>query len=149
MTVQGTEIARCLSSIREHSPLWLVDLPKHLDRHLVNLLDVCDQIVFIVEPTLACVNAAKRWQRVFADLGYGGDKVVGVINRAGGRLRLVEDEVSKVKQLADFLRLPDAFDLIEVSHARGETAVVAQAKTAYAVAMKKLAGHLLERLNDG
>jgi pilus assembly protein CpaE len=142
--IQLSEVADCVASMRACSDFWVIDLPKHLDRHLVTLMDKCDQLVLLVEPTLASVNAAHRWESVFEELGYGRDRIVWVLNRHGGKMKIVERELEKLA--AELIRIPNSFEMLEVCVARGETAAAANGRSPYAVAIKRLAQLLMERL---
>ena len=111
-------------------------------------MDLCDQLVLIVEPTLASITAARRWQSVFNELGYHERKVLVVINRAGGKVKLVERELASMSAFAGSARVPCAFELLQVASARGEAAIVSDARSPYSVAISKLRDVIAERLSN-
>jgi pilus assembly protein CpaE len=144
MRAQAADIAQCLNDMRAFAPAWVIDLPKHLDKNLVMLMDRCDRIVVVLEPTLSSLSCTRRWQQIFAELGYAKDKVVYVLNRWGGKVKLVERQLDAIAPFADFWRVPNAFELSELSIARGEPAVSLNAKAPYSVTVQALAQFLLE-----
>lgn len=138
-----SELSECLRTMRQHSAYWVIDLPKHLDRHLVTLMDRCDRIVLVFEASLPSLTAAKRWIKVFKELEYPSERVVFALNRTGGKVKLVEQQLEAVAPFAHLHRIPNAYELCEKSIARCEPAIVTQPRSPYAMAMNKLADELV------
>lgn len=134
-----TIVSDYLSHLRKDSPCWTIDLPKHLDRHLVTMLDMCDQIVLVFEPTLIAVNSVKRWLTVFDELGYDRRKVCLVLNRSGGRMKGVEDQLDKVFADAKISRIPNAYGLVEKCSTAGEPVLARHAREPYSQAIEAIA----------
>jgi pilus assembly protein CpaE len=141
-------LANCLNKMRSCSPTWLIDLPKHLDRHLVTMMDDCDLIVLVTEPTLPSVNASKRWSKIFADLGYPPGKICLALNRAGGKITLVEDQLRHLGASQDMYIIPNAYELSERSITRGEPVVTSHPRAPLSLALKKLAAGIMERCRN-
>lgn len=134
-----TAITGCLKHLKNDSASWVLDLPKHLDKHLVTTFDFCDLILLVFEPTLVAVNAAHRWLAVFEQLGYERSKYALVLNRAGGRLKGVEEQLGKVFAGLPLLRVPNAYELIERLSAVGEPVLSRYPREPYAAAINALA----------
>lgn len=142
--LHASDIANCLPSWRDAADAWVVDLPRYLDKHLVMLMDRCDVVCLVVEPTITALNAAKRWQQIFTELEYPDEKIVVVVNRWGGKVKLVEKQLQNLPQFADCAKVPNAYELTELACTRGEPAIAIDARAPYSVAIKKLAKELLE-----
>jgi pilus assembly protein CpaE len=102
-----TELARCLDLVRSYSGIWVVDLPQHLDRHLVTLTDFCARIVLVFEATVAGVAACQRWLKIFRELGYEKERIICVLNRSGSKFRGVEEQLDDSFFEQPFYRLPN------------------------------------------
>ncbi len=137
-----TEVAACLENMRGFSESWLIDLPKHLDRHLVTLMDSCDRILLVLEPTLLSISSARRWLSVFLELGYAAQKIVCVVNRCGGKVKDVEEFIGAFPQFSKLDYIPNAFQLTQKCSIHGEPAVVRHPRQAYSKAIEKLATRL-------
>jgi pilus assembly protein CpaE len=144
-----SELSECLGTMREHSSYWVIDLPKHLDRHLVTLMDRCDRIVLVFEATLPSLTAARRWIKVLQELDYPTERVVFTLNRTGGKVKLVEQQLESIAPFGELHRVPNAYELCEKSVARCEPALVTQPRAPYSVAMIKLADDLIRGLTNG
>lgn len=142
-----TAMAECLNKMRSCSPVWLIDLPRHLDRHLVTMMDICDVIVLVSEPTLTSINSAKRWSQVFEDLEYPESKIVMTLNRVGGKVNLVEDELRKIAPYQDKHSVPNAYEMSERCVTRGEPIVASHPRAPLSVAVSKLAASIMARWN--
>jgi pilus assembly protein CpaE len=140
-----SQVAECLDNIRRHSKYWVIDLPTHLDRHLVTLMDRCDVVLLILEPTLASAMSAGRWLRVFQDLGYPPQKLLTVVNRSGGKFKDVENQLRQHIDYENTYKLPNAYEILEKACTHGEPVVVMNPKAAYSMAMTGLASSLRER----
>lgn len=128
-------ISNCLTQISSYSDLWVVDLPRTLDRHLVSLLDILNVIMVVVEPNLASIAATRRWLTYFEDLGYKKERVVIAINRAGAKLRLVEERIGTAFDDYQIVRIPNAYALAEECAIAGEPIVVAKPREPYSKAI--------------
>src|SRR5262249_54491377 len=128
-----------LAQISNLSPLWLIDLPKEIDRHLVELLDLCSEIVLVVEPDLSSVAAARRWLNHFEDLGYDPAQVLIVINRSGGRLREVESQLAGNFPRWTLVSVPNAYEALQQCCLSGKSLVLERANHPYTKAVKALA----------
>lgn len=139
-------VAACLENMRHHADFWLIDLPKTLDRHLVTLMDSCDRLLLVFEPTLLSTSSASRWLSVFAELGYLPEKITCVVNRSGGRHKSVQEQIAAFPPFHDIVAIPNAYDLSEKCLIHGEPAVARHPRDAYSVAIGKLASSLREKL---
>src|SRR5439155_16567829 len=141
-----TEIAGCLESIRKFSNSWVIDLPRHLDRHLVTLIDRCTAMLIVFEPTLAGVGAARRWLRTLDQLDYPQERIFLVINRSGSKLRTTENEISNLLSEFKVFHVPNAFDLAQSCTTDGVPAVTSQPRSSYAGAIRKMSAELTSHL---
>lgn len=134
-----------LTQISTFSPLWLIDLPKEIDRHLVELLDLCSEIILVMEPDLSSVAAARRWLNHFEDLGYDPAQVLMVINRSGGRLREVESQLSGNFPRWTLLSVPNAYEALQQCCLSGKPLVLERPNHPYTKAVRALASLMKER----
>jgi Flp pilus assembly CpaE family ATPase len=146
MAMDLSAVAACLDSMRQYSGGWVIDLPRHLDKHLVTLLDRCDIIVLVFEPTLAAALSAQRWLKIFADLDYPADKIICAVTRSGGKLKTVESQIGSLEEFGSLAKIPNSFELLERCAAMGQIAVNAHKSHTYASAIGKLCDAIDERL---
>jgi len=137
-----TDLARGFSRVRNESDLWVVDLPKQLDKHFVTFIDSCDRILLVFEATVPAVAACQRWLKVFAELGYEQDRIVCVLNRAGSKFSGVEAELKQCFAHRVFLKIPNASALVWDCSTKGQAAYLAQPKHQYSRAVAGLAEYL-------
>jgi pilus assembly protein CpaE len=137
-----SEVAHCLEQIKTYSSLYLIDLPGHLDRHLVTVLDQCAKIILVFEATISGVAACRRWLQIFNELGYEDDRVMLVINRAGSKYKLVEEQMGVCFADRPFWKVPNASSLTWDSSNNGMPIVVSHAGSPYGRAITKLSEDL-------
>ncbi|HEY9786459.1 MAG TPA: AAA family ATPase [Candidatus Obscuribacterales bacterium] len=132
-------LAACMQSIGSYSDLWVVDLPKVLDRHLVTMLDLCSAIVLVVEPNLTSIAAAKRWLDSFDDLGYAREGIVIAVNRSGGKVRHVEEHLHNAFQSRPLVKVPNVYAQAEECAITGQPLVMKHPRDAYAKSIAAIA----------
>jgi len=135
-------LTECLKNVRAYSPFWVIDLPRHLDKHLVTLTDFCDRIVLVFEATLPSVAASQRWLAVFRQLGYDPDRILCVLNRAGSKYSGVEQQLETCFEGQTIFRIPNASTVMWESETRGTPVLLSQPGHSYCRAVTKLAKHL-------
>jgi pilus assembly protein CpaE len=134
-----TELSRCLELIRHYSDFWVVDLPQHLDRHLVTLTDLCSKIVLVFEATVPGVAACQRWLKVFRDLGYEQERIICLLNRSGSKFKGVEEQLDDSFFGQPIFRLPNASSAIWDCANKAVPLVVDNPSHPYSKAVLKLA----------
>ncbi|MBS1990329.1 MAG: P-loop NTPase [Cyanobacteria bacterium SZAS LIN-3] len=144
-----TELTRCLEQVRYFDELFVVDMPRHLDRHLVTLLDKCAVIVLVFEATISGVAACRRWMQIFTELGYGKERIMLVVNRAGSKYKVVEDELGTCFAGMTTWKIPNASSLAQSSANQGIPVVVKHANSPYSKAINELAADLQTILSGG
>jgi pilus assembly protein CpaE len=143
-----SQVAECLDSVRKFSGSWVVDLPKYLDRHLVTMVDRCNVMLIVFEPTIAGVAAARRWLRLLADLEYPEERTLLVINRSGSKLRIAEKEITTALSNMAVFKIPNAYEMAEECTAIAAPVVVKFPGSAYSRAIKGLAKQIVTVLNE-
>lgn len=137
-----SELADCLSLIRSFSGMWVIDLPRHLNKHLVKLLDACQKILLVFEASVTGVAASHRWLNVFSELGYDHERVVCVLNRSGAKYGVVEQQLNKHFGGNVIFRIPNASALNWQCSTRGTLATLEHPNHPYSKAVRKLAEQL-------
>lgn len=132
-------LPECLERIQSLKELIFLDLPKQLDQNLLSLLDRCDRIILVTEPTISSVSGAKRWLSVFNDLDYSRDDIAIAFNRSGKNLKQMEQEAAKALGLKRNWYLPSAYNALEQSCLEGTPLVVSHSKDAYVKSIYKIA----------
>ncbi|MBX9687524.1 MAG: P-loop NTPase [Candidatus Obscuribacterales bacterium] len=139
-----SQIANSLSCLEDFQDFLLVDLPKNLDKHLVTMLDKLDKIYLIFDGTLACIAAAKRWQKIFAELGYEKEKLVMLHNRAGAKGQDCQHDLPSLLAGHELRKVPNSFVFLEECSTFGEAAVYKNARDIFCKSVAKLADELTE-----
>lgn len=138
-----SHIAQCLGSLRQYSAMWLIDVPRHLDRHLVTLLDSCDRVMLVFEASLAGIASCQRWLATFKELGYEREKLIVVLNRAGSKYRVAEEQLQNCFGDEVILKVPNASALAWDSVMHGTPAVLSNSGHQYSRALSRLADHVI------
>jgi pilus assembly protein CpaE len=139
-----TQLADCLDQVRYFNDLFVVDVPRHLDRHLVTLLDQCAQIVIVLvlEATISGVAACQRWLQIFSELGYERERILLVVNRSGSKYKVVEEQLGTCFAGVSSWKIPNASSLNWESSNHGIPIVLSHAGSSYARAITNLSGDL-------
>ncbi len=143
-----SQLASCLEHIRSYSDWWLIDMPKHLDKHFVNLADMCDKILLVFEATVTGVASCRRWLRVFRDLGYGQERILCILNRAGSKHSAIEAHLKDCFQDEPIFRVPNARTLTWESSLHGVPAVFTHPNHPYSRAVMKLATQISKETDN-
>jgi pilus assembly protein CpaE len=141
-----TELSRCLDLIRHYSDFWVLDLPQHLDRHLVTIADQCSKIVLVFEATVPGVAACQRWLKVFRDLGYEKDRIICLLNRSGSKFKGVEEQLDDSFFGQPIFRLPNASSAIWDCANKAVPLVVDNPSHPYSKAVLKLAEQISQTI---
>ena len=147
LKTQLTSVANCLLTTRVNADYWVVDLPNHLDRHLVTMLDACDVIVVVFEETMAGVSAARRWWNTFTQLDYRAGRLQFVMNRAGSRNRAAQGRIHELIP-TDAVRVPNAFDLLDESLAAGDPPMITHRKHKFSQATYQVVQNIVRSLES-
>jgi pilus assembly protein CpaE len=139
-----SQISECLLAAKSLSPFWVLDLPQHLDKHLVEIMDKCNKVILVLEPTMASIASANRWLTIFTELGYGESKVLCVLNRSGGKHSAVEEQLRSFPQFAHAVRVPNAYSFLEKCSNEGEPAVLKNRRDIFSQSVFNLAKSLAE-----
>lgn len=132
----------CLDSIKKLTDRVYIDLPKLLDKDMLALLDKCDLIVLVVEPSLASITAGKRWLNIFNQLDYAAERTMIAINRTGGKLKHLEVEASASFKGYKQCKLPNVYCALEQSVIAGKPLLLNDDKDAYSKAVRDIANQL-------
>ncbi|GEM_PF-1342480 len=133
------ELAEALESMRSLVPTWVLDLPRHLDKHLLRLIDRCESIVLVFEPTLGGVEAARRQVDLLRALEYDEGRVILAANRCCRKTRAVEKELPRCFAGSKIVALANDFDLLQSCLLSGEPATIVKPGAAYCKAVSALA----------
>jgi Flp pilus assembly CpaE family ATPase len=134
-----SQLAQCLKLIRDYAGFWIVDMPRHLDKHFVTLTDLCDKIIVVFEATVSGVAAAQRWLAVFRELGYDKERIICVVNRSGSKYKTVEEQLHDCFDGQIVFNLPNASSVIWECAALGVPVVSAYPGHVYSKAVNNLA----------
>lgn len=138
LQVSLADVGRLLSTFKELPGTCVVDLPRSVNLDLVSMLDLCDCIVLVLEPTVTALAAARRWFDVFQDLGIASDRLVAVLNRSGGKLKEIEKQLSADLNGVSLLRLPNAYEACEGASIEGVPVLAKYPRIAFSKAVDNL-----------
>jgi pilus assembly protein CpaE len=140
-----SDLSKLVNQAQSYSPTWVIDLPRHIDKHFVTLTDACDTLVLVFEASLSCAATVRRWLAIFNELGYSDDRIVCVLNRAGGKYSAVERELDRCLGDREIMRIPNASAALWECASTGVPAVVASPRSPYTAAVQQLADRLQKR----
>ncbi|MBP9091171.1 P-loop NTPase [bacterium] len=138
LQVSLSDVGRLLCKLKELPGTCVVDLPRSVNLDLVSMLDLCDCIVLVLEPTVTALAAARRWLDVFQDLGIASDHLVAVLNRSGGKLKEIEKQLSNDLSGISLLRLPNAYEACEGASIEGVPVLAKYPRIAFSKAIDDL-----------
>jgi pilus assembly protein CpaE len=93
--ISSSQINQILIILRSMFSYVIVDTPHILDSKTLEAFELSDNIILIVVPNLSSIRAGKKTLGVFKDLGYIGDKVRVVVNRASKKDPIRTDQIEK------------------------------------------------------
>ncbi len=150
MQTNLTVLSQCLKSINSYSRLWVIDLPRHLDKHLVSLTDMCDKIILVFEATVTGVAATQRWLNVFHELGYEDSRLICLVNRSGSKYKSVEQRLVDCFGNRPIISLPNASSVLWDCCTRATTIYQAYPNHPYSRATTKVSEYVAHSLlSDG
>lgn len=138
LQVSLADVGRLLGIFKDLPGSCVVDLPRLVNLDLVSMLDLCDCIVLVLEPTVTALAAARRWFDVFQDLGITNDSLVAVLNRSGGKLKEIEKQLSADLNGVPLLRLPNAYEACESASIEGVPVIAKYPRIAFSKAIDDL-----------
>jgi Flp pilus assembly CpaE family ATPase len=133
------ELADALPALRKLAGHLVLDFPCHLDRHLVRIIDQCDDLLLVFEPTLAGVAAARQKLDLLAELEFDVEKVILVVNRCSRKSRKVEQKLADCFPAFKMINLPNDFELCQQALVLGIPAVEAGKRAPLTRAVELLA----------
>jgi pilus assembly protein CpaE len=148
ITASLSELADCLAGVRSYSRFWVLDLPRHLDKHFVTLADLCDKILLVFEPNVSGIATTQRWLDIFRELGFDEERVLLVLNRAGGKFSGIEQQLETCFPQRSIFRVPNASSVIWESSTRGVPAVAAYPNHTYSKTVAKLAEQVVASVSN-
>ena len=98
------------------------------------------------EPTLQSVAAAKRWLKVFVELGYSPEKLQLLLNRAGAKTGGIENDVSTLLAGKEIFKIPNAFQLSDECCLTGQAALLKSPHDKFSMAIMAFARTLQKAL---
>jgi pilus assembly protein CpaE len=138
-----TQLAQCITLLGSYTNCWVVDLPKHLDRHLVTFLDASTKIVLVLEATVSSLAACNRWLATFRELDYPTERIICVVNRSGSKYnKAIETQLGGAFGEIVSHQIPNAAQIMWESTANGAPPVLAYPSSPYARAIKNLAASI-------
>ncbi len=111
---------------------YVVDLQRHMDSHLITLMDDLDHIYLVIEATVPCLAAAGRWFTILKDLGLDASKLTVILNRAFGKVKDVEKHIQGALQGYPLVKVNNAYEAAEAAAVEGIPLVVREPRSAYA-----------------
>lgn len=138
LQISLADVGSLLGTFKELPGICVIDLPRSVNLDLVSMLDLCDCIVLVLEPTVTALAAARRWFDVFQDLGITSDRLVAVLNRSGGKLKEIEKQLSADLNGVQLLRLPNAYEACESASIEGVPVLAKYPRIAFSKAIDDL-----------
>lgn len=135
-------LSECMGKLKSLNDIVVLDLPKQLDQGLLTILDSCDKLILVCEPTISSVTTAKRWLSIFSDLEYSKEDVCLLINKSGKRQKQIEKEAIQALDFNTNWQLPISVNNLEQSTLAGEPLVISQPRDPYSKAINNIADEI-------
>ncbi len=105
--IGARELSAVVDRLRMSFGHVVLDAGHELDERTMGALDACDNLLFVVVPSVASLRNAERCIGLFQRLGYGGDKVKLVINRVANRGSITVKMITEALGMQPVAQLPD------------------------------------------
>lgn len=140
LTISPYALVNLLAGLRQLNHTTVIDLPKIMDQTLLDLLDSLSHLFLLIEATVPAIAAAARWLKVISDLGFAGENLTIVLNRAGGKNKEIEGQILQMVKDRDFNLVKLANDFKEVENAAvvGLPLVLTAPRCAYSRSLKNI-----------
>lgn len=150
LEISMESVVELFSALQElDGAFWIVDLPRTIDSNLVTLLDSLDKIVLVIEPTVPCLSACARWLSLLSELGYDSERLLVVMNRAFGKVKLIESRLSQSLGAYDLLKVVNAYEAAENACLLGLPLVETAKNSPYARSVAKVLDSILVKAGVG
>lgn len=133
-----TVLSDCLLQMHQYRSSWIVDMPRHLDRHFVTMADICEKVLLVFEANVTGIATAQRWLSIFRELGYASDRIICVLNRSGSKYSGIERQLNSCFPDREIVRIPNASSMMWALTTQGLPALISAPNHAYSKAMIKL-----------
>jgi pilus assembly protein CpaE len=150
-TINTEALLKVIEMLRRQYAYVVLDLPANWTNWTLSAVAACDQIVMVVELSIASLRQAKRRLDLFSSVGISPRKVQIVANRIERRLFRTIDLADVAKTLGHEVLGSIVLEESLVSAAQDQGLLTGQVhrKSRFAADVAKLAEQLAERLNDG
>jgi pilus assembly protein CpaE len=120
----------------------LVDGGNHLDENSVTYMDASEKILLVLNPDLASMRDARQFLEVAATLSYPKDKILLVLNQAGRKADIKEDEIEEILKVDIFGTIPADENMALSSLNEGVPIILKKSRHPISRAIKKMAKDL-------
>lgn len=138
-----SSLGECVDLIKSHKDLVVIDLPKILDQNLLSLIDYCDKIILVSDPSLNALSASKRWVSIFNELAVPEDNLSFVLNKLEKKQKQIESDALNALKIKTHWNIASSYAQLEEACLNGEPLVISNPKDAYV----KSINHLCEELS--
>ncbi len=122
----------------------VIDGGNHLDENAVTYMDASDKILLVMNPDLASMRDARQFLEVAVTLSYPKDKILLVLNQAGRKADVKENEIEDILKVDIFGTIPADENMALSSLNEGVPIILKKSRHPISRAIKKIAKDLVK-----
>jgi pilus assembly protein CpaE len=143
--VLDATVSAVLNLMRQLFDFVVVDCGQRLDENTIAAWEHSDEVVYVVDQSLAAAHSAHRFAELFGRLGLPAVEPHYLLNKADPQSVISESSVAEAMGESFYAKIPRDDKLMERTQLRKQSAWQAGGRSAYVRAMEELALHLTMR----
>jgi len=112
---KAAELGQLLDKMSAHYGHTIVDMPRRLDAHALQVLQRASRIVLVVQQTLSHMRDAARMLQLFSAHGVRKERVLVVVNRCEKNAAIGLDDIKRALHGAEVVVVPSDYKLVAES----------------------------------
>lgn len=143
--ILDTTVSAVLNLMRQLFDFVVVDCGQRVDENAVAAWEHSDEIIYVIDQSLAAAHSAGRFADLFRRLGLSGVELHYLLNKADAQSAISETRLAEAVGDDFYAKIPRDDKLLERAQLRKQNVWQAGANSAYTRAMEELARRLSSR----
>jgi pilus assembly protein CpaE len=109
--IRPENLFKIVQALQKVYPYIVIDGGNHLDENTVTYLDSSDKVLLVLNPDLASMRDVRLYMEISNSLSYPKDKTLLLVNLAGRKADVKQQEIEKILKMIVFGTIPADDDL--------------------------------------
>jgi pilus assembly protein CpaE len=145
--VKASQIEASLGILKTISPITIIDTAQNLDDITLAALDQADEIFLVSTLDLPTIKNVKLSLDIMGSIGYKGDSVKLILNRADAQGGISQHDLEKTLGCKVYAKLPSEGKVVIPSANQGKPFVLSNPKAKVSLAVSDIATAISEKFN--